>query len=271
MARRQQGAFLGRTPAPQRPAAWGGGDIAGWEAWPLPADPPIAAALDRLMAMGAEWASRRGWSWCAVLNGGSERRPLHRFRWEVVASAVAFAAGRAATPPVDYAALPLGLQAFLQWALAAAVTKPVGAAVDLERSRRAVAEADGLAMEMAAAADPRPRPHPAAAGRPPVAPPAAAMGDVGELLASALGGATASPLPPGAAEVLDRLRAGPMPLPELRALALARGTLLGALLDALDTASVRLVGNPATRVEGGMVELTAEYRAAGAQGEDALG
>ncbi len=241
-------------------------------AWPLPVDPLLDAALNRLMALGRDWAGRRGWEWCAVMGGGSDRRPLHRFRWEVVGLAVAFAAGRAAAPPADYAALPLGLQAFLRAAIPAAIAQPAAVAIDLDRCRRAATEADVLAEELAVVAARPPRgPGSVAAEASSGPPPAVATGDAGELLSSALGDSKPSPLPPGAAELLERLRGAPLSLRELRALALTRGTLPGTLLDALDAAAVRATGSPATRVEGNAVQLSAEYRAAVARGEETLG
>lgn len=259
-------------------------------AWPLATPTALRPALDRLMALGEGWAARRGLEWSAVLNDGVVRGPLHRFRWEVVGAAAGFSAGGGTAPPADFEALPLGLQAFLAWAIPAALAGPSAAGVDLGRSRQALAEAERWAADITgeaggtparsprgvAGSPPDPAGAPLPSGRPdparaePAFPPPAA--DVAAVLAAALGGAPAGagPLAPGAAAVLRRLRSGPIPLPELRALADAHGTLPGSLLDALDTWAVRSTGSPATRIEGNAVRPTAEYLAAAARGEDPL-
>ena len=244
------------------PGAAGGAD----EPCGLPAtDPGNGEALRRLAEAGRQWAERRGSDWNEVLGAG--RLPPgaapNGFRWRVVSDALRFAAGRCPVPPADFAALPLGLQSFLAGAVPASL-RPPAAPPDLAAAEAARADADRLAAEMterapadgpdgqvraAAAVPPGPAPLPARPAGP-------EPGDAAELLASALAPQDAAqPLPPGAAAVLARLRAGPLPMGELRELARNFGALPGSLLDALDREAVRTRGVPATRVEGGAVHL----------------
>ena len=349
---RSAGRGVGRLPAqgdralPSGGGAEGGGDgdrplpTGGEAEWPLPTEPPLRLALHRLMGLGTEWAKRRGGQWDTVLNAGPPG-VLHPFRWQVVATAIAFAAGRVELPPADYTALPVGLQAFLAWAIPAALADTPPPAVHLASSRAALALAEGLAAELAGPATPPeparpPRPPrsgadagaplaaaPSGPGTPPdadagaplcaappgpgtppdadagaplaaappgpgappgpqtVAPLAAAPpapgtppdpdADTGALLAAALAAPSPAPLPAAAVELLARLREGPLPLAKLRALAAAHGSLPGTLLDALDAAAQRVLGAPATRLAGATLDLSPEYKAAVAEGEDPLG
>jgi len=368
---RSAGRGVGRLPAqgdralPSGGGAEGGGDgdrplpTGGEAEWPLPTEPPLRLALHRLMGLGTEWAKRRGGQWDTVLNAGPPG-VLHPFRWQVVATAIAFAAGRVELPPADYTALPVGLQAFLAWAIPAALADTPPPAVHLASSRAALALAEGLAAELAGPATPPeptrpPRPPrsgtdagaplaaappspgtppgadagaplaaaPSGPGTPPdadagaplgaappgpgtppdadagaplaaappgpgappgpqtVAPLAAAPpapgtppdpdADTGALLAAALAAPSPAPLPAAAVELLARLREGPLPLAKLRALAAAHGSLPGTLLDALDAAAQRVLGAPATRLAGATLDLSPEYKAAVAAGEDPLG
>lgn len=242
--------------------------MSGEAAWPVPTEAALRPVLDRLTALGTTWASGRGSAWHIVLNSGPipAGGPHHRFRWQVVIEAVRFAAGRALVPPEAYGALPLGLQGFLSWAIPAALAGPQDVAPDLARSRAAVHEADRLAAELTgphvseSPSDlPDDRPVPATAE---------SNEDPSALLNAALAATGPADLPQGAHPLLARLRAGPVPLAELRGIASAHGLLPGTLLDAVDAAAVRATGSRATRVEGHTVCFSVEYLAAVARGED---
>lgn len=211
----------------------------------------LADAIERLTALGGEWAGRRGSDWTTVLNAGPLPTPAARyaFRWQVVAEALRHTAGLRGTPPADAAALPLGLQRFLSWALPAAVLgQGTVADFNAERSARARAEADALAEDLGDAPPPPP----------PAGPPSG--GATIDLLAAALS-ADGDDLPaPGPRRLIERLRAGPLPLDELRQLAAAFDLLPGTLLDATDRWAIRHAGVPATVVADGTVGLSPDYR-----------
>lgn len=227
--------------------------------WPYPCADLLRPALRRLAALGSRWAWARGRSWPEVLNDGPVGEPPHLFRWRIVEDALRFAAGQAAAPPRDYAALPVQLQTFLAWAVPVALATPaVAGAPDLERSRLAAAEATRFAAELELA---RSVPRPAG---PPLPAPAPA-GDTDALLASALA-VPETALPAAALELRARLRTGPLSWEEVRALAADHGCLPSTLLDALDAAAVRTTGRRATRSEGGWVYLHADHPGADAGG-----
>lgn len=241
--------------------------------WPLAVDPALEPALDCLMTLGESWAGSRGWTWGAVLNGGSGDA-VQRFRWEVVAAATAFAAGRAPEAPADCGALPVGLQRFLRWgipaALVAATRAPQGP--DTGRSRAALAAAEALAADIDAALGGPPRKSEPTAS-PPTAPAERDTGKavpltaprpaVEDLLAGALAAAAApAPLTVAAEELLARLRRSPVRVAEVRDLAARHGRLPGTVLEALDVAAARRTGGPATVRDGETLTLSAAYRAA---------
>ncbi len=216
----------------------------------------MAPACHRLEALGAEWARAQGTQWHTVLNDGPlpPCGPSWGFRWRVVARTLVFAAGLGPAP-LDYPALPLGLQAFLAWAVPAALRPPRAAAVDADAAAQLLADGDRLLAEWPAAAvaskgdqavsDSRPDPDAGAA------PPQDT--DPGALLARALSVPAAGSEPPGLAALRAALADGPISLSGLRAIAEAHGVLPGTLLDALDREAMRRTGLPAVRVEGDWV------------------
>lgn len=209
----------------------------------------LVPACRRLERLGAEWARSRRTAWEEVLNSGPlpPGGPSWTFRWRVVAHALEWAAGQG-PPPADWAALPLGLQGFLSWALPAALRPAAPPALDAAAANRVLAEAERLAADLGAV--------PAAPIRVPPVPPAPAVPaapgdgtDPADLLAAALRPQAAGPSVPGVAELRAALASGPVPLRALRDLAERHGVLPGTLLDACDRQARRETGRPAARVE----------------------
>lgn len=221
--------------------------------------PSLVPACRRLERLGAEWALARGTAWDEVLNSGPlpPGGPSWAFRWRVVAQALEWSAGLG-PPPGDWSALPLGLQAFLSWALPAAVRPARPPSLDAAAANRLLAEAERLAADLGAGAE-----APAAA-LPAVALPPREGGDPAALLAAALRQPAPAPAVPGLAELRAALAAGPMALGTLRDMADRHGVLPGTLLDALDREARRETGRAAARVEGGW--LVPEGRDGGTQG-----
>lgn len=210
----------------------------------------LAPAARRLDALGRQWARDRGTTWSTVLNDGPvpPSGPSWPFRWAVVAGTLESAAGVTA-PVAEFSALPLELQAFLEFAIPAALHPAPPVEPHLPTAVRVLAEAERLAADLLPAAGPWRHVTPARAPQPLESP----ADDPGELLGAALQPSSQPTQIPG----LDALRAalaqGPVPVRDARRLATAHGILLGTLLDALDRASMRDTGRPATHVESGTI------------------
>lgn len=214
---------------------------------------PLESACRRLEALGAQWARAQGTQWHTVLNDGPlpSCGPSWGFRWQVVARTLAFAAGLGPAP-LDYPALPLGLQAFLTWAVPAALRSPGPVAVDADAAARVLADSDRLLDEWptAPAASDGGQDLPGSRLDPETGPGSVSGTDPGALLDRALSVPVDGIEPPGLAALRQALAAGPLSPEGLRALAEAHGVLPGTLLDALDREALRRTGLPAVRVEG---------------------
>ncbi len=227
--------------------------------------PRLHPACRRLEALGEEWARARGTRWATVLNEGPPpaEGPSWLFRWQVVAAALEFAAGLGPEPE-DYPALPVGLQALLSWAIPAALRPPEPVSLNTGRAERALAEAEDLLPAVRGQPDPTRAPQTPAP--PSVAPPVPEPGEGGDpalLLARALETGPAPTEPAGLSALRAALARGPLPLAELQRLGERHGVLPGTLLDALDRESLRRTGQPAVRVEGGLVHAIPGPREAG--------
>ncbi len=236
--------------------------------WPIAVAPEMRPVLERLMALGMQWALRRDSNWTTVLNDGPvpTRGPLYRFRWSIVTDALRFATGQTTDPPRDYFALPTGLREFLAWAVPIAIVPPSVVPTDLERSRQAMNAATRWAAELV----PDPMSESPTIVRRQEPSTTAGETDPGAMLRQALAPAPSPALPPAAIALVAELCKGPLPLSAVRTLAAADGLLVGTLLDCLDAAAVRRTGEPATRVEDATVYLAASYQAALTRGEDPL-
>ena len=210
----------------------------------------LAPAARGLEALGRQWARDCGADWSTVLNDGPlpPSGPSWPFRWGVVARALEAAAGVGA-PVADFSALPLGLQAFLRFAIPAALHPAQPVEPDLPTAARVLAEAEQLAAELVPATAPGHRADPPPRAVPPPGP----EDDPATLLGAALQPSSQPTSLPGLEAIAAALAGGPLPVARARELAATHGVLLGTLLDALDRASLRQTGRPAVRVEADII------------------
>jgi len=147
----------------QRPQAGHGGIFDPWAPPDLLAGdagadgelPHVSQAVgpleERLHTAGRLWAAARGTAWEEICNGGPwppERPDLrYPFRWLVLHHVAAWLAGAVGEPPPDFAALPVGLQAFLRSA-AAGIRSPA-APLNAAAAARHLRDAEALAATWA--------------------------------------------------------------------------------------------------------------------------
>ncbi len=226
----------------------------------------LAPAARRLQALGQQWARDCGADWSTILNDGPvpPSGPSWPFRWVVVARALESVAG-VGRRVAEFSALPLGLQAFLQLAIPAALHPAPPVEPDLPTAVRVLAEAEQLASELVPAPDPGRRPAP-----PPTATqPADCADDPATILDAALRPSGQPTRLPGQEAITAALAEGPLSVARARELAAAHGVLLGTLLDALDRACLRQTGRPAVRVEDGVIYAADASAATGRPPADA--
>ncbi len=210
----------------------------------------LEPAARRLTSLGQQWARDRGADWSTVLNDGPvpASGPSWPFRWVVVVRMLESAAGLG-TPLADFDALPLELQSFLALAVPAALHPTPAVEPHMPTAVRVLADAERLAEELVTAEGPWRRPEPIPAPAPPSSP----LDDTTALLRAALQPSSQPTQIPGLDALRTALTRGPVSVRDARQLAAAHGVLLGTLLDALERASLRDTGRPATRVESGVI------------------